>query len=370
MHRAPSELPPLAEPKSAGFNPRMLSRLVLGLLSALLVACSSCSSGRAASPDRKLSAPRIAASGASAVPLAGQRVVTFEGMCDASGAVPIDAHWFAVADDESNVLRIYDADRGGPPIDSVDVTAELHLKKKKNPEADLEAATRLGDHALWISSHARSKKGKSQPDRLRFFATNVPSRKADIRIEGQAYTGLLQDLLRDPRLASFKLAEAAALPPQAEGGLNLEGMTAMPSGGVLLGFRNPVPEGKALLVALENPLAMMRGEPARLGVPRLVDLGGLGVRGLSYWRGRYLIAAGHYEQGAVSRLFSWKGDASPPRSLPTPSLEDFNPEAFFTPEERDEFMLLSDDGARTVAGERCKDLEDPSRMRFRGLWLR
>jgi hypothetical protein len=340
----------------------MTSRIALGLL---LVACSS---GRAATRDSDPSTPIAGARAASA--LASQRVVTFEGTCDASGAVPISAKLFAVADDESNVLRIYDADKGGPPIHAVDVTPELHLKKKKRPEADLEAATRVGDYALWISSHGRSKKGKSQPDRLRFFATNMPAPGAAVRLKGAAYTRLLDDLVADARLAPFDLAAAAELSPQEQGGLNLEGMTATPTGGVLLGFRNPVPRNKALLVELTNPLDPMHGKPAQFGEPVLLDLGGLGVRGLSYWRGRYVIAAGHYEHGAVSRLFTWTGGDSAPQPFPTPALDDFNPEAFFTPEDRDDFMVLSDDGSREISGERCKDLEDTQDMRFRGLWLR
>jgi hypothetical protein len=326
----------------------------------------ACSSSRAATPAASERAPASEPS----VLAASQRVVTFEGTCDASGAVPIDARHFALADDESNVLRIYDAERGGPPIASVDVTASLHLSKKKNPEADLEAATRLGDRALWISSHARSKKGKERPDRLRYFATNMPALNARIEVAGEAYSGLLDDMLREPRLARFDLASAAERAPQEEGGLNLEGMTAAPSGEVVLGFRNPVPDGKALLIALENPLEPLRGTAARFGAPILLDLGGLGVRALSHWHGRYLIAAGPIEEGAVSRLFAWAGGEAQVMPLPTPSLADFNPEAFFTPEERDEIMLLSDDGSRTIAGERCKDLEDPRQMRFRGLWIR
>jgi hypothetical protein len=69
-------------------------------------------------------------------------------------------------------------------------------------------------------------------------------------------------------------------------------------------------------------------------------------------------------------LFTWTGDGNAPRPFPTPALDDFNPEAFFTPEDRDEFMVLSDDGSREISGERCKDLEDSDDMRFRGLWLR
>lgn len=333
-----------------------------GLIALLLVGCSS---GRAAAPEHE-ARPAAAASN----PLAGERIVTFEGTCDASGAVAIDARYFAVADDESNVLRVYDSEKGGPPIVKADMTPSLDLKKKKNPEADLEAATQLGKYALWISSHARNKKGKSQPDRLRFFATNMPTRDAQIRLEGEPYTALLEDMMREPQLAQFDLASAAERAPQEEGGLNIEGMTSTPDGGVLLGFRNPLPKGRALLVTLLNPLDPMHGKPARFGEPTLLELGGLGVRSLSWWRGRYLIAAGHYDHGGVSRLYAWKGDASPPERIATPPLDDLNPEGFFTPEERDEIMLLSDDGSRELKGERCKDLEDERDMRFRGLWLK
>jgi hypothetical protein len=311
-----------------------------------------------------------ACSAGRAAPVQPNNVVTFEGMCDASGAVPIDATLFAVADDESNVLRIYDAEKGGMPIDSVDMTLSLHLKKKKHPEADLEAATPVAGRALWIGSHARSKKGKSEPDRLRFFATTMPSRAAPMKLEGEPYASLLYDMLRDERLASFELARAAERAPQDEGGLNIEGMTATPTGTVLLGFRNPVPQGKALVLELLNPLEPMHGKPARFGEPLLLELGGLGIRSLSSWRGQYVIAAGHYEHGATSQLYFWKGGSASPQPIAAAIPDDFNPEGFFTPEDRDRFMVLSDDGGRKIKGKRCKALKDSNDMRFRGLWLR
>jgi hypothetical protein len=298
-------------------------------------------------------------------------MVTFEGTCDASGAVPIDQRLFAVADDENNVLRIYDADKGGPPLYAMDVSPELRLRQKKkgHPESDLEAATRLGDKALWLSSHARSKKGKAKDERLRYFSTPVPRPGQPITLIGGAYASLLQDLLDDPRLQSLGLEAAAERPPQEEGGLNIEGMTAMPDGKVLLGFRNPVPGGRALLTVLQNPLDPADGKAARFGPPIRLDLGGRGVRALSYWRGRYLIAAGHYADGGDHRIFAWAGPSASPIERGSKDLVDLNPEAFFTPEDRDRFMVLSDDGGRIIDGERCKDLEEPTRKRFRGLWM-
>lgn len=329
------------------------------------IGCSSSRAAPATSRDGEHAASAHARTGE-------RRVVVFRGTCDASGAVPIDERLFAVADDENNVLRIYDADRGGAPVHAVDISPELDLpkKKKKHPESDLEAATRLGDTALWLSSHARSKKGKEKSERLRFFSTGVPRPGAPLPVIGAAYTALLTDLLADPALRSFELEGAAARAPQEPGGLNIEGMTAMPDGQVLLGFRNPVPQGRALLVALRNPLDPFIGKAARFGAPIRLDLKGLGVRSLSSWHGQYLIAAGHYGDGGESRLFAWAGPGSEPVEQAAALPDGFNPEAFFTPEERGEYMVLSDDGSRSVDGERCKDLEDPDHKSFRGLWLR
>lgn len=44
--------------------------------------------------------------------------------------------------------------------------------------------------------------------------------------------------------------------------------------------------------------------------------------------------------------------------------------AFVTSEARDEILLLSDDGTQLVGGVECKKLKDPSKKRFRGLWVR
>lgn len=297
-------------------------------------------------------------------------------MCDASGAVALSDRRFVVADDEDNVLRVYDVEQGGAPLGGTDVShgLKLPLKKKKKPgsvpvapEADIEAATRLGDRAYFMTSHGRNSSGKLKPERLRFFATTAPE-DGDIEVIGEPYDGLLADLLAEPRLESFELAKAAELPPKAPGGLNLEGMTERKEGGVWLGFRNPIPEGRALVVPLLNPEALITGKKARFGDPVKLDLAGLGVRSLSSHRDRYLIVAGPFDQGATSRLFTWDGGARV-EPLDRVSLAGFNPEGFFTPEGRDHIMLLSDDGSVSIDGTDCKRLKDPAAKRFRGLWV-
>ena len=331
---------------------------------------------------------------------AAAREVVFVGICDASAAVTLTGRLFAVADDEDSVLRVYDADRGGEPVRAVDLAPSLFppddeerapKKKKKGkrkrsdadpatgaapaqprprraPESDIEGATRIGDLAFWMTSHGRNRTGKRKDARLLFFATTARDGDDPLRIVGRAYERLLEDLLADPRYAGFGLAAASELAPKEPGGLNLEGLGERPEGGVWIGFRNPIPGGRALVAPLLNPERLGEGERARLGDPILLDLGGLGIRSLSRWRGHTLIAAGSHADGGEARLYRWdgRGAALPLSGL---ALDDFNPEGFFSPEARDEILLLSDDGVVEIDGEECKRLDDPARKRFRGRWI-
>lgn len=296
------------------------------------------------------------------------RLVTFEGACDASGAVELDARRFLVADDEDNVLRVYDADRGGPPELTIDLSPALGLRKPKRAESDFEAATRLGDRGFFLSSHGRTSKGKRDPDRLLLFAVELGSDVRRATLVGTPYRSLLDDLLAHPSFARFGLRDAAERAPKEPGGLNLEGLTAEPDGSLLVGFRSPVPEGRALLVRIANPAGVVAGERARLSEPLLVDLGGLGVRALSMWRSRLLVAAGPSGEGGPFRLYWLEGAAA--RPIDGVSFDEFSPEGFFTPESRNEVLVLSDDGARPVDGKPCKKVKDRARKRFRGMWVR
>jgi hypothetical protein len=295
------------------------------------------------------------------------RTVVFEGTCDASGAVAIDSERFAVADDEDNVLRIYHADRGGPPLRTYDLTPSLGLADSVHVEADMEAATNIGDRAFWLTSHARTKGGEVAPNRLLFVATNIPNETRPLELRGKIHRTLLSELANDVHLARFELAKAGERPPQELGGLNIEGMTATPESEILIGFRNPIPEGRALIARVLNPVEIADGKEARVGEPVLLDLEGRGVRSLSWWRGDFLILAGSYAYERSTRLYRWDGITAKATEVPL-DFADLNPEAFFTPEDREEAMILSDDGHREIDGVRCKALGDPKKKSFRGIW--
>lgn len=294
--------------------------------------------------------------------------VTFEGACDASGAVPIDERHFAVADDEDNVIRVYDALLGGKPVRRTNLSKQIALERKG--ESDIEAATLWNGHAYWLSSHARNAHGELDPNRSLLITTDLPTLTGHLEVQGQVYRHLLEDLEQTPALQRYDLQHAAQLAPKQPGGLNLEGLTATPEGTLLIGFRSPVPGGKALLVPLLNPKAALDAGPLRFGEPLELDLGGLGVRSLSFWRGSYLIAAGPAGSHGPHRLYRWRGPGAVPQLVAEEPFVDANPEALFTTEGNAEILVLSDDGNRMIRGKPCKKLDHKGHKSFRGLWLR
>ena len=140
---------------------------------------------------------------------------------------------------------------------------------------------------------------------------------------------------------------------------------------LLIGFRNPIPAGKALLVPLLNPGELIEGRSAKLGNPLLLDLGGLGIRSIGYDDGKYLIIAGPFDNDGESRAYEWDGKSSTPRLLPDVRFPGANPEglAFSKPDGKAEFFVLSDDGTLKIDGVDCKKVKDTNRRQFRGYLL-
>ncbi|MCI0748099.1 MAG: DUF3616 domain-containing protein [Verrucomicrobia subdivision 3 bacterium] len=306
---------------------------------------------------------------AAAEPVSTQTV--YYGMCDASGAVALNNSLFAVANDEDNALRVYDAAKGGLPVSSQDLSRLLRVDPKK-PETDLEAACWMGERIFWISSHGRNRDGKFRASRHRFFATRVEEKSGRIQLApvGRTFTTLLAELLRDARLRPFRLDIASRLPPKAAGGLNIEGLCPTPEGALLLAFRNPIPRGRALIVPLLNPDEVIGGKPPRLGDPLLLDLGGRGVRDIVRWRNRYLILAGAHDGRENTRLFEWQGGSTAPTEVIAVKFKDFNPEAIIVyPDDNRPFQLLSDDGTLMTQGVPCKELKQANQRKFRAAWV-
>ena len=298
-------------------------------------------------------------------------VETYRGLCDASAAVALDAEHFIVAEDEHNILKIYR--RGTPdPVGEVDLIDYLGTRKPngKIKEADLEGAARVGKRIYWISSHGRDKDGEVEETRYRFFATDVADGGSGgtppaVKPVTPPYRKLLEDLLAAEKpltkLVASDLAEASKLPPKNKKGLNIEGLAAMPDGGLLIGFRGPRPGGQAILLPLTNPEAVLGGTAkAAFGDPILLDLEERGVRGIGYIGGRYVIAAGPYDDvspgapGGDFALYTWSPGEKPKKVAL--DLGKLNPEAVYEIPGTENVHILSDDGGEKIEGKKCKDL--------------
>jgi hypothetical protein len=280
-----------------------------------------------------------------------------------------------MGNDEDSILRVYGPTDSGSTTASFDISAFVE-KDQRNAEVDVEGVTRIGDILYWIGSHGANSRGKSQPSARRLFATRVAvvSGKAEITPLGKPYENLVEDLIADPAFAAFDLEAAAKRAPKTPNALNIEGLTATPTGGLLIGFRNPIPHGRALLVPLENPREVVEGKArAKLGAPVLLSLGGLGVRSIEYSPARreYLIVAGPDGVEGPFHLYTWTGSPTEaPQQVPHVEFTGLQPEALIVfPETPDEIVILSDDGTRLVDGVQSKDLP-PMQREFRSLRVR
>lgn len=302
-------------------------------------------------------------------------VTEYFGACDASGAEAIGGNLFVVANDEDNVLRVYPRDAGGKPVATFDLTTYLKTDPER-PEADIEAATVLDGRIYWITSHGRNKEGKPRPSRRRFFATDItPTAGGGVSFTpvGVPYTKLVDDMIAAPALKPFGLDAAEKRAPEAKGGLNIEGLAATPDGSLLIAFRNPIPDKKALVVPLPNPAQLLTKGPAKFGAPLTLDLGKRGIRSLVYLapQKQYLIVAGAPDDASKFALFRWDGPGSSEVERVTGiDFEGINPEALVTyPDMLTKVQVLSDDGGRLVGGGECKSAS-PEQRRFRGVWIK
>jgi hypothetical protein len=123
---------------------------------------------------------------------------------------------------------------------------------------------------------------------------------------------------------------------------------------LLIGFRNPVSGGGALIVPLTNPKEVIAGKSPVLGKSFRLNLEGRGIRDMTRWHNQFLIVAGDYKDRAAPgaktpKLFKWSGD---PKDSPVPMEGEFgnlNPEAalVYGQEGHERLQLLSDDGGES-----------------------
>ncbi len=324
----------------------------------------------------------------SGLPAAQAQIAMYRGACDGSAAIALDQNRFVVADDDSNVLNVYQ--KGQPDAVkqlNLDVFLEAPTKKKPGPdgkavfkEADLEGAARIGDRIYWIGSHGRDSGGDAEPGRSRLFATRiVPDGSRLEPIGSGAYKALREDMFDAPKLRALNLADAFAPgkkkdgpAPESENGFNIEGLAATPDGRLLIGFRNPRPGKKAVVIPLDNPADVVEaGKKPVFGNPSQLELERRGIRSIEWINNTYVIVAGLHGEAKESAikppfaLFTWSGKEgdTKPVMMDVKIPDDFAPEALFAIPDSSNMMVLSDDGT-----DSCKKAEKAQKS-FRALTL-
>jgi hypothetical protein len=221
---------------------------------------------------------------------------------------------------------------------------------------DLEAlALHPSGYIYAVTSHSRDGEGREKKSREKLVRFRVDGEDV---VDKQVVRGLKAALVAaHPVLASA----AAVLDVKNQGGLNIEALEFAPDAGHLwLGFRSPVPNGRAILAAVENPGAVFNAdEPLRIAPELLtLSLDGYGLRGMAWVASLagYLLIAGPMAQEQVPfGLWFWSGQADTrPRRVGVPGLPGFAHAEGVCPaiiEGREVIVIVSDDGDR--AAGRC-----------------
>jgi hypothetical protein len=258
----------------------------------------------------------------------------FSGSSDASAAVALDSNWMLVADDENQVIRLYDRNVSGLPFRTFDFTGTLGLAK----EADFEAAVRIGNRIYWLGSHGNDKTGSVEATRNTIFSCDVSGAGTNTTLSYVNKFGNLKANLISwdqanghglgPNALGLAASAASGVPCNDPAGFNIEAATAF-NGKVYIGFRTPLENtstrDKALVIPVTNfPGVVDAGSGTmQFGAPVLLDLGGRCLRDMAATAaGDLLLLAGPVDDAVTPtfELYLWDGNASSQPSLLTTSL--------------------------------------------------
>ncbi|HEY6143996.1 MAG TPA: T9SS type A sorting domain-containing protein [Flavobacterium sp.] len=244
------------------------------------------------------------------------------GVADGSTAIPIDNDYMFIADDETNVIKLYSRNNSGLPLYVFDVTTHLDLD---GTEVDMEASFRSPtnpNRIYWIGSLSNSKSGALRPDRDRIFATDIVGTGANATLTFVGYTDKLRSSIitwGDEKGYKFTAKAASGIEPKRIDGFNVEGLEIGPDNKTLyIGFRAPyvgTGNNKALICPVLNFETWFgSGSPSTnptFGNPIELNLNNHGIRSLGKnASNEYLIVAGSYAAVGTFELYSWNGSST------------------------------------------------------------
>lgn len=319
---------------------------------------------------------------------------------DASTAQAVDADYMLVADDENQVLRLYNRQNSGLPVNGFDYTSSLGLTDISGGvprEVDIESSVMIGSRIYWLGSHSNASGGNNRPNRSRVFATDLSGSGATATLSYVGrYDGLKTDLLAwdagNGNVLGLAASAAAGKIPEdpALDGFNIEGLTIAPDGTTgYIGFRAPYQSTStrtlALIVPWTNMTSLFSGNPtsgpATFGTPIQLDLGGRGIREIKRnAAGEYLILAGPADVATGTapkdfRFYTWTGNPADAPVLRSANLTALNAQGSFESivelpsplANNSEIQVLVDNGDHVFYndGTIAKDLGQPNYKKFR-----
>lgn len=216
---------------------------------------------------------------------------------------------------------------------------------------DLEAlALDQSDFIYAITSHSRDDEGDEKRPRDKLIRFRI---KNDQLVAPQVARELKPALVA----AHPVLATAAAIRDvKTGGGLNIEALEISPDQRrLLIGFRSPLMDKRAIIASVENPAAIFEAdEPPQVSAALItLDLGGNGIRGMSYMPSLdgYLIISGPVSrEPGQFELWFWSGHPeTAPRRVTMSGSQSFEHAEGLSPAVIDgqpRLVIVSDDGSR------------------------
>jgi hypothetical protein len=315
------------------------------------------------------------------------------GIADASAAIPLDENYMLIANDETNILYVYDRRQSGLPVKTFDINGGNLLGLTDGSsgnwkEVDIEAAAasrNIANRIYWIGSLGNGTDGDLKPNRDRIFATNISGTGVATGVTAAGTYGSLRTaLINWGNTHGYNLSASAqnGHAPKTIDGFNVEGMVFAPDGTTMyIGFRAPlVPAAnrtKALIAPIQNFETWFNngapsGSPA-IGAPIELTLGNRGIRDIiRLSNGTYVIVAGSYNDNSIPAIFRWSGIAGQePLLVPSFNVTGLNAEAVLPvvqsgAEAFDKLQIICDNGDHVYYndGTVAKDLPNDSHKKF------
>ena len=260
-----------------------------------------------------------------------------------------DGRFLVVEDEKNHPFSLVTINAAG------DVTSTPLLPPAGDDAAwkldDLEAlALDQAGFVYALTSHSRDAEGDEKKARDKLVRFRVEG--------GRMVEPMLVRGLKPALVAAHPVLAAAAeiADVKSSGGFNIEALEISADGQQLLvGFRSPLLEQRAIIACVENPAAIFeRCEPPRISRALItLDLDGDGIRGLAYLPaldGHLVISGPVASQQVHFQLWFWSGHpGAPARRVSVAGLPGFEHAEGVSPaviDGRQRVIIVSDDGNR------------------------